>query len=359
MEVKAVSGIMLILLLTSVLMLTFKIHPVKAIGTIYIRADGGVEPDTAPISSVGNVTYTFTGDIYDYIVVERDNIVVDGAGNALQGSGSGNGVYWSGVNNVTIKNTNIKNFRIGIYLQSTSSNVISGNNITNNYPVYRNCIGIYLRDSSNNSISENKLAKNDDSIMLDWSAGNSIYGNNITDDGHGIYLYDSRHNTISRNNISSIKYYGIWIKSSSNNNISENNIKANNPGIKLYESSNNNISRNNIKANIIAIEVGYSSNNSIYHNNFVENTEQVYSYNSTNFWNDGDGKGNYWSDYEDRYPGAEEIDESGIWNTPYVIDINNQDNYPLVPEFPLFLIPSLFMIATLLAVVVYRRKHSM
>jgi len=35
------------------------------------------------------------------------------------------------------------------------------------------------------------------------------------------------------------------------------------------------------------------------------------------------------------------------------------DQYAIVPEFPSFLILPLFMIATLLAVIVYRRKHSM
>ena len=39
-------------------------------------------------------------------------------------------------------------------------------------------------------------------------------------------------------------------------------------------------------------------------------------------------EGNYWSDYETRYPNAS-YDEFGIWNTPYVIDSSNQDNYPL------------------------------
>ena len=51
-----------------------------------------------------------------------------------------------------------------------------------------------------------------------------------------------------------------------------------------------------------------------------------------------------------------------IWDGPYVIDANNKDNYPLmgqptIPEFPSFIILPLFMIATLLAVIVYRRKH--
>jgi nitrous oxidase accessory protein NosD len=39
--------------------------------------------------------------------------------------------------------------------------------------------------------------------------------------------------------------------------------------------------------------------------------------------------GNYWSDYEEKYPDAEEIDTTGIWDTPYRIGRDN-DNYPLM-----------------------------
>ena len=43
-----------------------------------------------------------------------------------------------------------------------------------------------------------------------------------------------------------------------------------------------------------------------------------------------------------------------MWDAPYEIDADNIDHYPIVPEFPSFLILPLFMIATLLAVIVYR-----
>jgi len=48
---KTVSGIMLTLLLVSMLTLAFNIQSVKANGTIYIRANGSIDPPTAPISS--------------------------------------------------------------------------------------------------------------------------------------------------------------------------------------------------------------------------------------------------------------------------------------------------------------------
>lgn len=50
---------------------------VKAEGTIYIRADGSVE-GTDKIQKDGNI-YTFAGEIFNSIVVEKDDIVIDGA----------------------------------------------------------------------------------------------------------------------------------------------------------------------------------------------------------------------------------------------------------------------------------------
>ena len=56
--------------------------------TISIMPDGSVYPDTAPISSADNITYTLTDNIYDVsVIVQRDNIVFDGAGRILQGTG--------------------------------------------------------------------------------------------------------------------------------------------------------------------------------------------------------------------------------------------------------------------------------
>jgi hypothetical protein len=61
------------------LLLVFNITPVKAeSGTIYIRADGSIDPPTAPISTVDNITYTPTDNIInESITIQRDNILVD------------------------------------------------------------------------------------------------------------------------------------------------------------------------------------------------------------------------------------------------------------------------------------------
>lgn len=109
--------------------------------------------------------------------------------------------------------------------------------------------------------------------------------------------------------------------------------------IKVYMSSNNSISANNITNNEYAIALHESSNNIIYHNNFLDNTEQVYSYNSTNVWDDGyPSGGNYWSDYAgvDLHSGPFQNGTGcdGVGDTSYVIDENNQDNYPLMKPYP-------------------------
>jgi hypothetical protein len=43
--------------------------------------------------------------------------------------------------------------------------------------------------------------------------------------------------------------------------------------------------------------------------------------------------GNYWSDYLTKYPNASEVGNTGIGDTPYIIDANNVDNFPLMTLF--------------------------
>ncbi|MGA2768170.1 MAG: PQQ-binding-like beta-propeller repeat protein [Candidatus Bathyarchaeia archaeon] len=347
MEGKLASILLLILLLVSTIVLAHNVQPVKSdyawTETIYIRADGSIQPSTAPISSVDNVTYTLTDNITgnvpafsSAISIQRDNITIDGADHTLKGTNASHseGIYLSGRSNVTIKNMKITAFFYGIYLDSSSSNSVSGNNITAN-----NGTGIYLYSSSNS---------------------NSVSGNNITaNNGYGILLYYSPNNTVSGNNASANSLEGIYLSLSSNNTVSGNTAIANEAGIMLYSSSNNIISANNAMANVYqGIEVDSSSNNTlignnastnsqygilfdsssnntIYHNNFMNNTYQVSIYNSTDTWDNGyPSGGNYWSDYNgtDLHggPHQNETGSDGIGDTPYSIDVENKDNYPLM-----------------------------
>ncbi len=51
-------------------------------------------------------------------------------------------------------------------------------------------------------------------------------------------------------------------------------------------------------------------------------------------WDSGSKSGgNYWSDYQTKYPAAVEDGNSGIENTAYIINSNNMDKYPLTAPF--------------------------
>jgi hypothetical protein len=79
-------------------------------------------------------------------------------------------------------------------------------------------------------------------------------------------------------------------------------------------------------------------------------------------WDNGT-VGNYWSDYLTRYPNASEIDGTGVGDTPFYINPNNIDNYPLmepatIPEFPTWIILPIFVTATLSGLVVKKKLAS-
>jgi peptide/nickel transport system substrate-binding protein len=174
--------------------------------------------------------------------------------------------------------------------------------------------------------------------LLPGASGSTITNVVITNWDLGISIVDSSNCKIYDNIMSLMDYSGITLEgNNAANNIIYNNIfQGNTIAINLTESSTNNlIYKNTISGNDIGIDMTNSNTNIIYHNNFVNNAFQIDVLTSTeNIWDNGyPSGGNYWSDYETRYPAAQEIGDSGIWDTPYEIDENNIDYYPLIKPF--------------------------
>jgi len=147
-------GMMLAILIGGMVKLTFGVQLAEATGTIYIRVDGLIEPSTAPIQNVGNRSYIFTSDISDSIVIERDNIVVDGAGYTLEGTGSGKGIEWVGRSDITIENVTVTRFFYGFYFESSSNITLFGNNVIGN------CYGVAVGSSWGNKFVCNNVFNN-------------------------------------------------------------------------------------------------------------------------------------------------------------------------------------------------------
>jgi len=242
---------------------------------------------------------------------------------------------------IHVENLNLSHASVGIELWNTTNTKIAGNNITGNW-----CGILLYYYSEYNSVTGNNITDNRNGIMLsEWqSKYNSITGNNIISNGNGILLDYSSNNVIVGNNITESSYYGIYFVHDADYNIvTGNNITKNSRGIFFDSNSDYNwIIGNNITNNGDGIYWYWrfsNDNNKFYHNNFINNTNQIDNRledRTVNVWDNGyPSGGNYWSNYRDKYPNATEIDDSGIWNTPYVIDENNQDNYPLMNPYAL------------------------
>jgi parallel beta-helix repeat protein len=351
MSKNTVYSLVLVSVLIGVLGLAFSVQRIEASGTIYIRANGLVE-GTDKISNEKNATYMFTDDIHDSIVVERSNIIVDGNGHILNGSGSlMYGFNLTSVSNVTIKNVEVKAFERGISLDTSSNNTISGNNITGN-----SNSGIYLLFSHDNTILSNTFSSNQLAcINLMTSHYNTILKNtDFSDSPYGVLLWASHRNIVSENIILSPSDQGIAMGYSDANHILNNTISNTATGIEIQQICNNSIIANNkiseseyygiyiesqyeetrynvildnnITHNRIGIKITRLSGNVIYYNNFVDNTDQSSISDSTNIWNDGyPTGGNYWSDYT-----GVDSNHDGIGDSWYNIAENNADDYPLM-----------------------------
>jgi parallel beta-helix repeat protein len=164
--------------------------------------------------------------------------------------------------NTKIEDNTMNSNVYGIHLTSAS-----GNNLTNNTAGSGlGGDGIYLRSSSNNIIKENIVNFNSvgygNGISIgDSSSGNSITGNTANSNEAGIVIFSNSENNIIENNIFNSNYRGISLSSGSDNNIIINNIiESNDYGIDTTTDHNQFIN-NILNLNGEGIDIGSDSNN--------------------------------------------------------------------------------------------------
>ncbi|MEM2342212.1 MAG: right-handed parallel beta-helix repeat-containing protein [Candidatus Bathyarchaeia archaeon] len=222
--------------------------------TIYIRANGSIEPPDAPISTEDNITYILRGDIINAsIVIERSNIVLDGNNHVIQGPikpyvNPFQQFYEPllGINisasSVTIKNIVVKNFMVGIYVIRFSNNMILNNTLVDNYwagiaivagsidnKILNNTFindGLLVSDSYNNTVAGNSVngkplvylgdaanltVDNAGQVILVRCNGIRVENLNIESVGVAIELERTNNTVIARNIIINGRIAGIWI----------------------------------------------------------------------------------------------------------------------------------------------------
>jgi parallel beta-helix repeat protein len=244
---KAVSGMMLTLLLIGMLTLAFNNQLAKA-GTIIVPDDYPTIQQAINAASLGDVIFVKAGTYYEHIVVNKSVSIVgeSPAATIVDGRWAGN-VFEVVADHVLIANFTVQNagrFNSGILLKGCKNTKILNNNIANNRD------GIFLSKSSNNTISRNSIANNE----------------------IGIFLYkSSNNNTVSGNRVTQNGRDGILLSGCSNNLVSENKVVNNRIGLILSGSSNNKLYMNNVANNWLGTQLYYSRNNTLIGNIIADN----------------------------------------------------------------------------------------
>jgi len=283
-------------------------------------------------ATAGDTIYVSTGLYAEQLSVEKSI--------SLEGENASTTVinFFATVLNISADDVSVSDFTIRYSgcacFGYCSVNVTDSQNtnITNN-EIVSDQFGIQVHNVSRAIIAHNKVTHTGDSaISVLASSRVSVVGNTVTA-SNGIYLDNSSESVIQENTISCSRGAGIMTYQSHENTFSGNDISVNMSSvISLSESDNNTFFGNNVSSySPNGLFFWQSSNNSIFHNNFLGNSCQLLSYrSSTDFWDDG-LEGNYWNSYV-------EVDANldGIGDTPFVLDSNNRDNYPLTGRFHSF-----------------------
>ena len=205
--------------------------PVKAQSTqiITIHANGEISPPDVAIQRFGEI-YTLTSDLNSSIVIEANNIILDGAGHTLQGPNMN--VNSIGVNltasNVTVQNIRITSWWVG-----------------------------FLGTWNNNTVSRNVFMSNDEAV--------AIFGDD----------YVVRQNSIS-NSSTAVFVDGGFREQGDNNIVTLNEITGNTQALDITGSNGTVVTTNNIADNNVILAFGQTTGTTIlYFNNFTNNVQAL------------------------------------------------------------------------------------
>lgn len=342
--------------------------------------------------SISNCNFEVSTHINpQYNIYVRDSSAIALSGNTIASvSGYASwGVNLMSTDNVTMTGNEFANCSTSMWgneLDHFNSHSISTDNTVNGRPIhyYRNTTGtaidgvaigeLIMANCTDISVSNLDLRDNDVSMILAYVNGGEVQDCVISPNHYtGVYPYECTGLNFSRNRIAncsfgvfleysddftfydnlfnSISSHGVFIRGADNLTFTANNVSEITWGGAHFEGSTDcTITYNFFYDNWKGVEMTGCTGFLLHHNNFISTVIPAFDDNGAeNSWDDGyPSGGNYWDDYAgtDDFSGPDQniSGSDGIGDTPYVIDPDTQDGYPLmepIPEFDDILIPLL------------------
>ncbi|MGC9309749.1 MAG: right-handed parallel beta-helix repeat-containing protein, partial [Candidatus Nanoarchaeia archaeon] len=164
-----------------------------------------------------------TGESDTCINITANDIIFDCDGYSITGDSSIDAIYAENVNNITVKNCNIRGFITGTLFKDVNNSFIDNINYSNIIPsieIERTSLNDY---DHNNTISNIFAEDGSYALYLEQASGNTIINltaNNFDD--KGIDIYNSSRNYFNNIIIDNTAYEGIYSHDDSDNNTFEN-----------------------------------------------------------------------------------------------------------------------------------------
>ena len=184
---------------------------------VVIQADGTVQ-GTSSIRRSGDV-YTVIEDFNGPLRVEKDNIVIDGAGHTVTG-GKGRGIVLEGRRGVTLKNTRVTlDGGYVVDVKNAEDCMLQGNTLVGtprpipDLPPPQTLIGpigVNFLYSQRITVKDNVIQNFSHALSLDCSSGHTITGNTLIDGIVGLDLSNTT-GCVFRNNRIINSSFGIQL----------------------------------------------------------------------------------------------------------------------------------------------------
>ncbi|MGQ9684277.1 MAG: NosD domain-containing protein, partial [Anaerolineae bacterium] len=229
----------------SALAQTPRATPAQGTGTITLSESGWSDPAVGSWDAETRVA-TLTQDLTKSVLVQADNLTLDGAGHTMTGTGSGDGIYLDGRSGVTIRNLTVRRFaRAFVLLASTEITVTASTASNSTYGYYLNnaaslCFlegntasdndyGFYLRTVSEITLEENVASGNRfRGFHVERSSMNELSRNQALSNGQdGIYLQAAHYNTLDSNRSDGNGNYGLRVEACAANTLHANTMSQN------------------------------------------------------------------------------------------------------------------------------------